>query len=176
MLIETLKSAARGARHLPDRLLHPWRRRSALQRLAQLPRQSTVLFVCHGNICRSPYAAEVARKLLPATVTVESAGFIGPDRPSPPEAVAVAAERGIDLSPHRSQVIELEHVREVDLVLVMDSRQRHRLVSSMPELDGRVVLLGDLDPEPITLDLSKRRSACPISRLPSAVKCAASGP
>jgi protein-tyrosine-phosphatase len=150
VLTERLKPAARGARHLPDRLLHPWRRRSALRRLAQLPRQGTVLFVCHGNICRSPYAAEVARKLLPATVAVESAGFIGLNRPSPPEAVAAAAERGIDLVPHRSQVIELEHVREVDLVVVMDSEQRHRLVSSRPELGSRVFLLGDLDPEPIT--------------------------
>ena len=150
MLIETLKSAARGARHLPDRLLHPWRRRSSLRRLARLPGPGTVLFVCHGNICRSPYAAAVARRLLPATVAVESAGFIDADRPSPPQAITVAGERGLDLSPHRSQVIELGHVREVDLIVVMDSEQRHRLVSSRPELGGRVVLLGDLDPEPIT--------------------------
>jgi protein-tyrosine phosphatase len=150
VLIESLKSAARGARHLPDRLLHPWRRRSALHRLGRAPLPRTALFVCHGNICRSPYAAAVARRLLPAGVAVESAGFIGPDRPSPPEAIAVAGERGLDLTPHRSQVIEMEHVREVDLVVVMDSEQRHRLVSSRPELGSRVVLLGDLDPEPIT--------------------------
>jgi protein-tyrosine phosphatase len=109
-----------------------------------------VLFVCQANVCRSPFAAAVALKLLPTTVAVESAGFIGLNRPSPPEAVAVAAEHGIDLAPHRSQVIELEHVREVDVVVVMDSEQRHRLVSSRPELAGRVFLLGDLDPEPIT--------------------------
>ena len=149
MLTESLQSLARRASHVPDRLLHPCRRRAALRRLAQLPRPGTVLFVCHGNICRSPYAAATARRLLPATVAVESAGFVGPNRPSPPEAVAVAAERGIDLVPHRSQVIEMEHLRDVDLVIVMDSQQRHRLVSSRPELDGRLVLLGDLDPEPV---------------------------
>jgi protein-tyrosine phosphatase len=115
-----------------------------------MPREGTVLFVCHGNICRSPYAAAAARRLLPPTVRVGSAGFVGPDRPSPPEAVAVAGERGIDLAPHRSQVIQMEHLREVDLVVVMDALQRHRLVNSRPELRGRVVLLGDLDPRPVT--------------------------
>jgi len=109
-----------------------------------------VLFVCHGNICRSPYAAGVARKLLPAGVAVESAGFIGPDRPSPPEAIAVAGERGLDLAPHRSQLITADHLRNSDVVIVMDSRQRHRLVSLQRALSARVVLLGDLDPDAIT--------------------------
>jgi protein-tyrosine phosphatase len=148
--IETLVSAARAARHLPDRLLHPWRRRSALRRLAQFPRPGTVLFVCHGSICRSPYAAAVARRLLTAGVAVESAGFIGPDRPSPPEAIGVAGERGLDLSPHRSQLITADHLRNSDVVIVMDSQQRSRLVSLQRALAARVVLLGDLDPEPIT--------------------------
>jgi protein-tyrosine phosphatase len=109
-----------------------------------------VLFVCHGNICRSPYAAGVARRLLPATVAVESAGFIAPNRPSPPEAVAVAAERGIDLAPHRSQLIAADHLRNSDVVVVMEEEQLRRLVSLLRELAARVVLLGDLDPEPIT--------------------------
>ena len=71
-----------------------------------------------------PPAGDAAtRRLLSATVAVESAGLIGPNRPSPSEAVAVASERGIDLSPHRSQLIELKHIRDVDLVVVIDSRQ-----------------------------------------------------
>lgn len=150
MLTEKLKSIARVARHLPDRLLHPWRRQSAQQRLTKLPPRNSVLFVCHGNICRSPYGAARARRLLPTTITVDSAGFIGPDRPSPAEAVAVAAERGIDLAPHRSQLIAAEHLRTFDVIFVMSQEQRHRLISSQQALASRVVLLGDLDPEPIT--------------------------
>jgi len=145
----SLRPLARRLRRLPDRLLHPARRRAAGRALARVGPPQRVLFVCHGNICRSPYAAAVARRLLPPAVAVESAGLIGPDRPSPPEAVAVAAERGIDLGPHRSQLIDFEHVREVDLVVVMDTRQRHRLLRARHELRGRVVLLGDLDPEPV---------------------------
>ena len=149
VFVDQLRSLAREALRYSERLLHPWRRRAALRRLGHASVPRTVLFVCHGNICRSPYAAAVARKLLPATVAVESAGFVGPDRPSPPEAVAVAAERGLDLVPHRSQLIEIEHLRDVDLVIVMDEQQRHRLVDARPVIAGRVVLLGDLDPVPI---------------------------
>jgi protein-tyrosine-phosphatase len=146
----SLRPLARRLRRLPDRLLHPARRRAAARALARLAPVRRVLFVCHGNICRSPYAAARARQLLPPTIAVESAGFIGPDRPSPPEAVAVAAERGIDLGPHRSQLIEIAHLREVDLVVVMDAQQRRRLVTARHDLRGRVVLLGDFDPEPAT--------------------------
>ena len=94
VLTDRLKSLARQARRYPERLLHPWRYHAALRRLRRTPPLRSVLFICHGNICRSPYAAAAARRLLPESVAVESAGFIGPDRPSPPEAVAVAAERG----------------------------------------------------------------------------------
>ncbi len=146
----SLRAVAREAYHLPERLLHPWRRRGAWERLRSRPRPRTVLFVCNGNICRSPYAEALARRLLPAAVVVESAGFIGADRPSPPEAVQVAGERGLDLAPHRSQKLETSHLREVDLVVVMDEVQRHRLVSSRPELADRVLLLGDVDPGPVT--------------------------
>jgi protein-tyrosine phosphatase len=148
--ISSLRSLAREAYHLPERLLHPWRRRAAMAGLRSRLRPKSLLFICHGNICRSPYAEVRARMMLPPSVAVGSAGFIGAGRPSPPEAVQVAAERGLDLAAHRSQAIEMDHLRAVDLVFVMDEGQRDRLVTSRPELAGRVLLLGDLDPEPVT--------------------------
>ena len=145
----TLRALARSARHLPDRLLHRWRRKLTAWALARRPAPRTVLVVCHGNICRSPYAAAVARRLFPPDVVVESAGFIGPDRPSPPEALAVAAERGLDLTPHRSRSLTPDALRAADVVVVMDADQRRRIVR---EHDARaaLVVLGDLDPEPIS--------------------------
>jgi protein-tyrosine phosphatase len=141
---------ARRALRLLERILHGWRRRAAVALLRRRPAPRSVLFVCHGNICRSPFAAGLARSRFPDGIAVGSAGFAGSDRPSPPAAVEVAAEHGIDLSEHRSQELELGHLREVDLVLVMERRQRHRLVAARPELADRVLLLGDLDPEPAT--------------------------
>jgi protein-tyrosine phosphatase len=147
---DRLRALARDALHLCERTLHPWRRRAVRRRLERAPRPRTLLFVCHANICRSPYAAAAARRLPPlSAVTVQSAGFVGPDRASPAEAVAVAAERGIDLAAHRSQVIGLAQLHAADLVFVMDRQQRRRLVSGRPGLRHRIELLGDLDPEPI---------------------------
>src|SRR2546422_3500209 len=97
----------------PTRLLHPWRRRAARRALsARAPR--SILVVCHGNICRSPFAAVLLQRALgPAGIRVHSAGFIGPNRPSPPEAVTAAARYGVNLSDHRSRVRSEEHTSEL---------------------------------------------------------------
>ena len=149
MITDSLLAAARLVRHLPDRLLHGWRRRAATRRAAARGRPRRVLFICHGNICRSPFAAAAARRLLPADTVVESAGFIGPDRASPAEAVAAATEVGIDLRPHRSRVLTPGTLRAADLVIVMDAGQKERLALGRTDLLSRIELLGDFDPEPI---------------------------
>src|SRR2546425_2607322 len=71
-------------RRTPERLLHPLRRRKALEVLRARRRPKTILVVCHGNICRSPMAAELlGRDLAPFGIAVQSAGFIGFNRPAP---------------------------------------------------------------------------------------------
>lgn len=132
-----------------ERVLHPWRRRLARRRLARLAPPASVLFVCQGNACRSPFAAAVARHLLPADTDVDSAGFMMPRRRSPSEAIAAAAERGLDLSAHRSQLATTLQLRNAEVVVVMDVEQRRRVLGMQPGIGRRVVILGDLDPEPI---------------------------
>jgi protein-tyrosine phosphatase len=137
-------------RRLPERLLHPLRRQRARARLRRrLP--GSILFVCHGNICRSPYAAAALRRLLPTgtRVRVDSAGFVGPFRSPPPEAIAVAASRGLDLARHQSKQLARELVRGADLVVVMEPGQAHALWTRFGRVPGRVLVLGDLDPLPI---------------------------
>jgi protein-tyrosine phosphatase len=139
---------ARALKHTPDRLLHARRRHSELRRLER-ERPASILVICLGNICRSPYAAALlTRSLEGCEVTVESAGFIGPGRPSPEEAVRVADRRGIDLTPHRSRQLGAEDVAAADLVLVMDVQQRRRLEERFGRRTG-VVVMGDLDPDAI---------------------------
>ncbi|MGE0357794.1 MAG: low molecular weight protein-tyrosine-phosphatase [Burkholderiales bacterium] len=86
-----------------------------------------VLFVCTGNICRSPTAEGVLRELARrrgelARVRVDSAGthdyHVGeaPD----PRAVAHAARRGYDLSPLRARQVSPRDFLEFDRVLAMD--------------------------------------------------------
>src|SRR3989442_5871394 len=96
---------ARLVRHLrrtPDRILHPLRRRRALEALLRRPRPGTLLVVCHWNICRSPFSAALLGRAL-AGLRVESAGFLGPARHSPAGARTAGGRRGGDLSAHRSR-------------------------------------------------------------------------
>lgn len=135
----------------PSWLLHPLLRRRALEALRQRPRPTRVLVVCHGNICRSPFAAALlARDLAPAGVHVESAGFMGPGRPCPREAVTAAARWGVDLSAHSSTLLTAVRARSADLVVVMDAAQGRAVCDWFGRWRRDVLVLGDLDPAPIT--------------------------
>lgn len=112
-----------------------------------------VLFVCHGNIYRSPYAeAAFVSHLLPPMrerVVAVSAGFVGPGRPAPTESVELARRQGLDLTAHRSQLLTPALVKESDLVVVMSANQEEEICRRFSYPRRRVLVLGDLDPDPI---------------------------
>jgi protein-tyrosine phosphatase len=140
----------KGLRGAPDRLLHPLRRRRALAALRTRPTPVAVLVVCHGNICRSPFAAALLRRSLSQNaVWVDSAGFIGPGRPSPAEAVAAAAHYRVDLSTHRSDLLTADRAHAADLIVVMDAAQRREICDRFGRTVRDVLVLGDLDPQAI---------------------------
>jgi len=138
---------------VPERLLHSARRRAALAALARQRSLQSVLVVCNGNIFRSPFAAAVLDRALRREgwddVQVESAGFIGPGRPSPADAVAAAAGRGIDLRAHRSQLLTPDLVRAADVILVMEPGQQRTICERFGRTTRDVLLLGDFDPAPV---------------------------
>jgi protein-tyrosine-phosphatase len=147
---------SKGWRYLRDRsdsLLHSRRRRAALERLRRVHPRS-VLFICHGNICRSPFAAALFRSLLPPDISLritdESRGFIGgAGRSAPPAALMAAARRGVDLLAHRSALVTHEALHSSDLIVVV-SDQQARALHSRVRSDTVLLVLGDLDPLPIT--------------------------
>lgn len=145
-LRERMARVYRRGRRTAERLLHPWRRSRALRRVRGLRAVRGVLVVCHGNVCRSPFAAAVLRKL--SSVPVTSAGFLEGGRSVPPAAAEAATIWSIDLADHRSQVITRELLDEADLVVVMDTAQASGVLRANPASRGRVVFLGDLDTEP----------------------------
>ena len=150
MVDELLLAPARSLRHAPDRFLHALRRRAVLRVLRPRPLPRTILVVCHGNICRSPFAAGLlARALGPAGVLVQSAGFVGPGRLAPAEGCIAAARQGIDLSEHRSQLLTPVLAAESEIIIVMDARQQRMVCERFGRSSADVILLGDLDPGPI---------------------------
>lgn len=85
----------------------------------------SVLFVCTGNICRSPTAEGLLRKHaedLGLDVRVDSAGITGYHIGEPPDrrSVKIAKERGIDLSQQKARQIRAEDFERFDYLLAMD--------------------------------------------------------
>lgn len=142
--------AWRWLRHVPERLLHARRRDRLVRALARDGLPAAVVFVCHGNVCRSPYAEYRLRALLGgigSRMPVSSLGFVGPDRAPPAPALAEASARGLDMSGHRSRLVAAGALPR-SLVLVMNARQARDAAHALP-MARRIAVLGDLDPLPI---------------------------
>ena len=98
-------------------------------------RPHKILFICQGNICRSPYAEGKARSIFDSmglSIDVDSAGMLPRNqRPSPANAQEAALLVGIDLTQHVSKCVDAELVAGADLIVIFDEinyahfRQRH---------------------------------------------------
>jgi protein-tyrosine phosphatase len=98
-----------------------------------------VLMVCMGNICRSPTAEGVLRRMLVAArleeqVEVDSAGTFGGHAGAPPDLRAQehAQARGYDLSALRARQIAVRDFERFDLILTMDRDNQHRVQRLKP--------------------------------------------
>ncbi len=101
------------------------------------------LFVCTGNTCRSPMAAALmAHRLQAAGIdgAAESAGIAATGSPAAANAVTVMAERGIDLSAHRSRPATAALCAEFDRIAVMSPVHRMALAAMGVAPDKIVVL------------------------------------
>lgn len=105
----------------------------------------SVLFVCHGNILRSPMAAALFKKELKAcgrTMEVRSAGLhANPFRQADPRGVAAASELGIGLSEHRADLLTHEMVGRADAIFVMDRLNEAELLSRYPYAQPKIFYL-----------------------------------
>jgi len=130
-----------------------WFLSSRLGSLAPLPDPvaiRTVVFVCHGNIMRSPMAAALLTRQLAQhgaarTTTIASAGLHTQRGAQPPAlALEAAAAFGVSLAEHRSLPLATEVVDSADILLVMDLRNAAELSSRWPGARPKVRLLGRL--------------------------------
>jgi protein-tyrosine-phosphatase len=92
---------------------------------------NNVLLVCTGNICRSPLAEAMMRKVLAdlkAAIEVSSAGTGAWDGASVSEgAYLVGLEKGHDLSDYKATLLTREAVQQADLILTMARHHRARV-------------------------------------------------
>ena len=105
-----------------------------------------ILFVCDGNICRSPLAAEYLRHRAVreglSHLLVDSAGVLGIEgAPAAPLSIEVASNAGLDLTRHRSRGVTIADMRTVDLVVAMTLAQLDALERRYPASGQRRLLL-----------------------------------
>ena len=117
-------------------------------------KEVSVLFVCLGNICRSPTAEGLFRHLAGQRghgrrIAVDSAGMIAfhageaPD----PRTQAAARARGVDLSSLRARQVTRKDFKRFDYILAMDDENLAQLIDLRPShFEGHLSLFCDFNP------------------------------
>jgi protein-tyrosine-phosphatase/predicted ATP-grasp superfamily ATP-dependent carboligase len=116
--------------------------RALLQRLTAYGGPYKIVFLCYGNICRSPLAAALARQRL-RSMDIESAGFHQQEGRSCPEKIQrIGNSFGVDLSANRSRRVTPEMLANANLVIAMDKENLNGLRREFPQVLERSTLLG----------------------------------
>lgn len=106
-----------------------------------------VLFVCTGNTCRSSMAEILFKDMLKSEnlddrVKVRSSGTsVYTSLPASDNAIEAARELELDLTGHRSQKINIDMLREADLILTMTRVHKAHILDIMPDAKDKVFTL-----------------------------------
>ena len=124
-----------------------------VRRLARLAR-TQILLVCTGNMCRSPMAVGLARTILADRIgctpdDLDAHGFqIGGagtasawGSPASDNALKVMADRGIDLTRHRTRPMTVDALGQADYIWVMTGGHREAVIRCLPEAASKVSLV-----------------------------------
>lgn len=111
----------------------------------------TILFVCTGNLCRSPMAAALFREQIkqrgddPQRYHVYSAGILDiNNHPAPEFAVQVMHDYGLDITAHRSHELNVIDVKNANLILTMTAAQQEVIQVEFPEYRDKVYMLSEV--------------------------------
>ena len=126
---------------------------------SSIPRTPFIVFVCYGNIFRSPMAEVLLSAAESAgdtsTMRVASAGLRAtPGRESPDIARETARAFGVTLDEHRARLLTRELADAADVLMVMDHENEAILLSELPHAHDKLVLLGAFDPTPGTAPMA----------------------
>jgi protein-tyrosine-phosphatase len=109
-----------------------------------------ILFVCTGNVCRSPMAAALfnakARRAgeHPEYVADSTGTWALDNAPASVHAISTMAERGIDLAAHRGRTVTRELIDQATIIIVMTRSHRDALASEFPTARSKIHLMSEL--------------------------------
>lgn len=104
-----------------------------------------ILVVCHGNICRSPFVEHYLKMKLikEKAYEIKSCGFFPKDdRNTPEDFINIAQKFGIDLSDHRSKVLNNDLINWADCILIMDYKNWNYFGLNFYKARNKIVWLG----------------------------------
>ena len=112
----------------------------AKYREVRLQTVQRLVFVCRGNICRSPYAEAYARSL---GIESASCGLSAlNDRVADAKAVAAASRRGTPIGSHQTRRFDSERMVNTDLLVAMEPVHIRELMRDHAAHNERLTLLG----------------------------------
>ena len=113
-----------------------------------------ICFVCTGNTCRSPMAEAFCKKILAEKnncdidgldefgYKIVSAAMMNAwQTPASGEVIKICAEKGIDMTGHRSRTLELQDVKDCDFIFVMTQTHLEHLLQIWPDAESKCALL-----------------------------------
>jgi protein-tyrosine phosphatase len=108
----------------------------------------TILFVCRGNICRSPFAERYSRNTLPKNLQISSCGYIRQNgREPPPEATSAAIKFGVNLSDHQAHEVTEEMLQNSDMIIVFDESNFRILADRYKDYKRKIWFLSEICPD-----------------------------
>lgn len=105
------------------------------------------LFLCKGNICRSPFAEKLAARMAQTHCCGNDRVFASAGlsdvvaEPPPPLALEAAADHAVSLFGHLSKKLDSRVVYDFDIIIVMEAKQLRILRRLFPQLRGKLFLL-----------------------------------
>jgi protein-tyrosine phosphatase len=110
------------------------------------PGSRSFLFVCFGNIMRSPMAEALLRRSVEYAklrdIRIASAGLHAlPGNPAHPCAVAASSELGLPLTSHRAQLLTGDMVSRADAIFAMDFQNKAELLALYPQSAAKIHML-----------------------------------
>jgi protein-tyrosine-phosphatase len=106
-----------------------------------------VVFICTGNMCRSPVAEGILKSrwktIGRGELRVTSMGISGiEDRPASDFSQQLCEENGIDIESHRSRALKPDELMDADVIFVMEPMQQKHLRLLFPSFRDKIVMLG----------------------------------
>lgn len=120
-------------------------------------RIESILFVCTGNLCRSPIAEGILKDRVkregPQGIRIESAGTWGLEgEPAARHAIDVCSERGVDISGHVARRLSPEMIERSDLVLTMEMEHLQEVLDLDPDALAKTRMLSQYGDEDKRID------------------------